>query len=184
MPELAYLRPRAASRVRPRRPSPRASPSRHARRPDELRFHSTRRPLGLPSTSPRPHRSSKSYALPCTSLLLARLPAAAGTAAARRREPSPALLPPIPSHQIGSRRAGGRSPTFPWPRAAADSPESSHLHRRPTPGTQLRTRRNLASKPYMWVQWTSIGAVMLKKHFSKVLVIYCLIKRLKALLKD
>jgi hypothetical protein len=34
----------------------------------------------------------------------------------------------------------------------------------------------------MWVQWTSIGADMLKKHFFKFLVIYCLIKSLKALL--
>jgi hypothetical protein len=35
----------------------------------------------------------------------------------------------------------------------------------------------------MWVQWTSIGAVRLKKHFFKFLVICCLIKSLKALLK-
>jgi hypothetical protein len=35
----------------------------------------------------------------------------------------------------------------------------------------------------MWVQWTSIGAVMLKKHFFKILVIYCLIKGFKALVK-
>jgi hypothetical protein len=41
----------------------------------------------------------------------------------------------------------------------------------------------LASKPCMWVQWTSIGAVMLKKHFFKFLVIYCLIKGFKALVK-
>jgi hypothetical protein len=34
----------------------------------------------------------------------------------------------------------------------------------------------------MWVQWASIGADMLKKHFFKFLVIYCLIKSLKALL--
>jgi hypothetical protein len=34
----------------------------------------------------------------------------------------------------------------------------------------------------MWVQWASIGADMLKKHFFKFLVIYCLIKILKALL--
>jgi hypothetical protein len=34
----------------------------------------------------------------------------------------------------------------------------------------------------MWVQWTSKGAVMLKKHFSKFLVIYCLIKSFKVLL--
>jgi hypothetical protein len=32
----------------------------------------------------------------------------------------------------------------------------------------------------MWVQWTSIGANMLKEHFFKFLVIYCLIKILKA----
>jgi hypothetical protein len=42
---------------------------------------------------------------------------------------------------------------------------------------------SLASKPYLWVQWSSIGVVMLKKHFSKFLVIYCLIKSFKALLK-
>jgi hypothetical protein len=35
----------------------------------------------------------------------------------------------------------------------------------------------------MGVQWTSIGVVMLDKHFFKVLVIYCLIKSSKALLK-
>jgi hypothetical protein len=34
----------------------------------------------------------------------------------------------------------------------------------------------------MWVQWASIGADMLKEHFLKFLVIYCLIKSLKALL--
>jgi hypothetical protein len=34
----------------------------------------------------------------------------------------------------------------------------------------------------MWVPWASIGAVMLKEHFFKFLVIYCLIKSLKALL--
>jgi hypothetical protein len=34
----------------------------------------------------------------------------------------------------------------------------------------------------MWVQWASIGADMLKEHFFKFLVIYCLIKSLKALL--
>jgi hypothetical protein len=34
----------------------------------------------------------------------------------------------------------------------------------------------------MWVQWTSIGADMLKEHFFKLLVIYCLMKSLKALL--
>jgi hypothetical protein len=34
----------------------------------------------------------------------------------------------------------------------------------------------------MWVQWASIGADMLKKHFFKFLVIYFLIKSLKALL--
>jgi hypothetical protein len=34
----------------------------------------------------------------------------------------------------------------------------------------------------MWVQWASIGADMHKKHFFKFLVIYCLIKSLKALL--
>jgi uncharacterized protein YvpB len=40
----------------------------------------------------------------------------------------------------------------------------------------------LASKHHMWVQWASKGADMLKKHFSKFLVIYCLIKSLKSLL--
>jgi hypothetical protein len=35
----------------------------------------------------------------------------------------------------------------------------------------------------MWVQWTSIGVVMLEKHFFKFLVICCLIKSFKALLK-
>jgi hypothetical protein len=35
----------------------------------------------------------------------------------------------------------------------------------------------------MWVQWTSIGAVMLKKHSFKFLVIYCSIKSFKVLLK-
>jgi hypothetical protein len=39
----------------------------------------------------------------------------------------------------------------------------------------------LASKHYMWVQWARIGANMLKKHFFKFLVIYCLIKSFKAL---
>jgi hypothetical protein len=34
----------------------------------------------------------------------------------------------------------------------------------------------------MWVQWASIGADMLKKHFVKFFVIYCLLKSLKALL--
>jgi anthranilate phosphoribosyltransferase len=34
----------------------------------------------------------------------------------------------------------------------------------------------------MWVQWTSIGAIMLKKHSFEFLIIYCLIKSLKALL--
>jgi hypothetical protein len=34
----------------------------------------------------------------------------------------------------------------------------------------------------MWIQWTSIGADMLKKHFFNFLVIYCLIKILKSLL--
>jgi hypothetical protein len=34
----------------------------------------------------------------------------------------------------------------------------------------------------MWVQWAGIGADMLKKHFFKFLVIYFLIKSLKALL--
>jgi hypothetical protein len=34
----------------------------------------------------------------------------------------------------------------------------------------------------MWVQWTSIGADVPKKHFFKFLLIYCLIKSLKALL--
>jgi hypothetical protein len=34
----------------------------------------------------------------------------------------------------------------------------------------------------VWVQWTSIGADMLKEHFLKFLVIYFLIKSLKALL--
>jgi hypothetical protein len=34
----------------------------------------------------------------------------------------------------------------------------------------------------MWVQWASIGADMFKKHFLKFLLIYCLIKSLKALL--
>jgi hypothetical protein len=86
-------------------------------------FPSTRRPLGLPSTSPRPHRSSKHCALPHTSLLLTGLLAAADTTAARRREPSPVLLPPIAGHQIGSGRAGCRPPTFPWPRPATSSPK-------------------------------------------------------------
>jgi hypothetical protein len=36
----------------------------------------------------------------------------------------------------------------------------------------------------MWDQWSSIGVVILKKHFFKFLVIYCLIKSFKALLKD
>jgi hypothetical protein len=36
------------------------------------------------------------------------------------------ISPPIPGHQIGSGRAGGRPLTFPQPRAAADSPESGH----------------------------------------------------------
>jgi hypothetical protein len=35
----------------------------------------------------------------------------------------------------------------------------------------------------MSVQWTSIGVFVLKKHFFKFLVIYCLIKSFKALLK-
>jgi hypothetical protein len=34
----------------------------------------------------------------------------------------------------------------------------------------------------MWVQWTSIDADMLRKHFFNFLVIYCLVKSLKALL--
>jgi hypothetical protein len=34
----------------------------------------------------------------------------------------------------------------------------------------------------MRVQWASIGADMPQKHFFKFLVIYCLIKSLKALL--
>jgi hypothetical protein len=34
----------------------------------------------------------------------------------------------------------------------------------------------------MWVQWASLGADMLKEHFFKCLVIYCLMKSLKALL--
>jgi hypothetical protein len=34
----------------------------------------------------------------------------------------------------------------------------------------------------MWVQWASISANMLKEHFFKFLVIYCLRKSLKALL--
>jgi hypothetical protein len=33
----------------------------------------------------------------------------------------------------------------------------------------------------MWVQWFSMGVVMLKKHFFKILVNYCLIKRFKGL---
>jgi hypothetical protein len=41
----------------------------------------------------------------------------------------------------------------------------------------------LASRPYWWVQWTSIGVVMIKKHFFKFLVMYCLIKSFKVLLK-
>jgi hypothetical protein len=134
MPELTYLRPRAASRVRRaghlREPHRAAMPAARA----SSCFRSTRRPLGLPSTSPRSHRSSKHCVLPRSSLLLTRLPAAAGTAAVHRREPSPALLPPIPGHQIRSDRAGGRSPTFPRPRAAADSPESGHPRRRPNQG--------------------------------------------------
>jgi hypothetical protein len=39
----------------------------------------------------------------------------------------------------------------------------------------------LASKLCMWVQWFSMGVVMLKKHFFKILVNYCLIKRFKGL---
>jgi hypothetical protein len=35
----------------------------------------------------------------------------------------------------------------------------------------------------MWVQWAIIGANMLKKHFFKFLVIYCLIKSFKAFKK-
>jgi hypothetical protein len=35
----------------------------------------------------------------------------------------------------------------------------------------------------MWVQWFSMGVVMLKKPFFKILVIYCLIKKFKDLLK-
>jgi hypothetical protein len=35
----------------------------------------------------------------------------------------------------------------------------------------------------MFVQWVSMSVVMLKKHFFKILVIYCLIKSFKALLK-
>jgi hypothetical protein len=35
----------------------------------------------------------------------------------------------------------------------------------------------------MWVQWFSRGVVVLKKPFFKFLVIYCLIKRFKGLLK-
>jgi hypothetical protein len=34
----------------------------------------------------------------------------------------------------------------------------------------------------MWVQWANIGADILKKHFFKFLINYCLIKSLKALL--
>jgi hypothetical protein len=34
----------------------------------------------------------------------------------------------------------------------------------------------------MWVQWHSTGADMLKEHFFKFFVIYCLINSLKALL--
>jgi hypothetical protein len=122
-------------------------PSRHARRLNELRFHSTRRPLGLPGASLKPHRSSQSCALPRAPLFLAGRPAAAGTAAARRRGPSLAQLPPIPSHQIGRRRAGSCSPSFPRPRAAADSPESGHPRRRPTPGTQLRIPETFQGLP-------------------------------------
>jgi hypothetical protein len=47
-------------------------------------FRSTRRPLGPPSTLPRPHRSSKHRALSRTSLLLTGMLAAMDTAAARR----------------------------------------------------------------------------------------------------
>jgi hypothetical protein len=47
-------------------------------------FLSTRRPLGPPSTLPRPHRSSKHRALSRTSLLLTGMLAAMDTAAARR----------------------------------------------------------------------------------------------------
>jgi hypothetical protein len=117
----APVRAQGVSHMRPHRPPPQP-----------------RRPLDLPNTSPRSQRSSKPCALPRASLSLAGRPAAAGTAAARRRGPSPALFPHIPSHQIRSRRAGGRSPSFPRPRAVADSPESGHPRRRPTPGTQLR----------------------------------------------
>jgi hypothetical protein len=35
----------------------------------------------------------------------------------------------------------------------------------------------------MWVQWSSIGVVMLKKHFIKILVNYFLITSFKTLLK-
>jgi hypothetical protein len=38
----------------------------------------------------------------------------------------------------------------------------------------------LASKHYMWVQWTSIGTNMLKKHFFEFLEIYYLTKSFKA----
>jgi hypothetical protein len=41
----------------------------------------------------------------------------------------------------------------------------------------------LASKPRMWVQWTSIGVVMLKRHFFNFFCDYCLIKIFKAFLK-
>jgi hypothetical protein len=36
----------------------------------------------------------------------------------------------------------------------------------------------------MWAQWFSMGIVMFKKHLFKILVIYCLVKSFKALLKD
>jgi hypothetical protein len=35
----------------------------------------------------------------------------------------------------------------------------------------------------MWVQWFSLGVVRLKTPFFKILVIYCLIKSLKGILK-
>jgi hypothetical protein len=131
---FVYLRPSSRLTRAHDLPALRAPPSRHGRHRASSCSCSLPQPLGLPITSPRPHRRSKYRALPRTSLLLTRMLAAADTAAAHRRAPFPALLQPIPCHQIGSGRASGRPPTFPRPRAAADSPESGHPRRRPDLG--------------------------------------------------
>jgi hypothetical protein len=80
-----------------------APPSRHGRRRASPRPCAFPQPLDLPSTSPRPHRSSKHRALPGTSLLLTEMLAAAAAACpiCWPRSP-PAYRPPTPA-QINPR---------------------------------------------------------------------------------